>query len=97
MILVLCILSIITLFALKKHDIQQNELQYKNYVENPSLIPILKEPMTYEGFAQNLTEVEEFLLMYLKKSSDDQTKKSQIFLNYLNQLEKVPNILNEKY
>lgn len=97
LILVLCILSIVTLFALKKHDIQQNELQYKNYVENPSLIPILKEPMTYEGFAQNLTEVEEFLLMYLKKSSDDQTKKSQIFLNYLNQLEKVPNILNEKY
>lgn len=97
LILVLSVLSVVTFMALQKHSTQQSELQYKNYIENPSLIPILKEPANYEELAQNLANVEEFLLTYLKKTSDEQDKKNQIFFNYLNQLEKMPNVLNDDY
>lgn len=94
LIVLLCVLSIVLFIILDKHQTQKASLQYKNLMENPSQIPLLKEPSSYSELVSNLSDVENFLLMYLKNSNDDIEKKNQVFSSYLTQIDKLPNVLN---
>lgn len=96
-IVMLCALCFVMFFVLEKYNNHKEVLQFKNYIHNPSQIPLLKEPSSYKSLSQNLSQVERFLLLYFKNSSDSQEKKEQIFSAYLTELNKMPNILNEKY
>lgn len=90
---VLCL----TLFViLNKHHSEKEDLNFKNLIENPSQIPLLKEPSNYSELAKNINKIEEFLLLYLKNTTDNTEKKEQIFISYLDEIEKLPNILNQK-
>lgn len=89
--------SILMFFILNKHNSQREALQYKNLIANPAQIPLLSEPKNYEDLKNNLDSVEKFLLLYLKETNDSKEKKEQIFHSYLKEMEKLPNILNEKY
>jgi len=97
LIALLCALCFILFGILDNHQNQKQILQYKNLMDNPSQIPLLKEPASYSELALNLKNIEAFMLMYLKNSSDNLEKKNQIFANYLTQLDKLPNVLNEKF
>lgn len=96
LLIILGIMCFIMFIILDKHNNHKETLQFKNLITNPSQIPILKEPSDYKQLALNLKNTEDFLLLYLKKSSDNTEKKEQIFSNYLNELDKLPNILNQK-
>ena len=89
------ILSVLVFLISTKQSNTKAYLKYKNLISKPALIPILKTPETLEDFAQNISEVEEFMKLYLKFSKDDNEKKEQIFTNYLNEMLKVENITNE--
>ncbi len=97
LIVMLCALCFVMFFILDRYNNQKATLQFKNFIQNPSQIPLLKEPSSYKNLSYNLSQVEDFLLLYFKYSSDSQEKKEQIFASYLKELEKMPNILNEKY
>lgn len=97
LIALLCAFCFIMFFILDNHQNQKELLQYKNLMENPSQIPLLKEPASYSELSDNISSVEKFLLMYLKNSSDTDDKKNSIFANYLSELDKLPNVLNEKF
>lgn len=97
LIALLCGLCLVMYFVLDSHKSQKQILGYKNLIENPSLIPLLKEPADYQELANNIADVEKFLLMYLKNASDNQEKKNQVFISYLSELDKLPNVLNEKF
>ncbi|MBQ4647195.1 MAG: hypothetical protein IJB79_07590 [Candidatus Gastranaerophilales bacterium] len=96
LIVMLCALCISLFHILNSHQDQKEVLQFKNLIENPSQIPLLKEPMSFEEFAKNIKQVEDFLHLYFENSSDSQDKKEQIFASYLKELEKLPNVLNLK-
>lgn len=97
MIIILGVLCVSLLVILKGHDEQRVNLQYRNLINNPAQIPMLKEPSTYIQLNHNLKDVEDFLALYLKNSSDSADKKTQVFISYLNQIEKMPNVLNQKF
>lgn len=84
-------------FILNKHDSQRTVLQYKNLMENPAQIPLLKEPSNYTDLAYNLSEVENFLLLYLSQTKDSTEKKNQVFASFLTELNKIPNVLNQNF
>jgi len=89
--------GILMFFILNKHDGQREVLQFKNLISNPAQIPLLKEPSSYEDLKNNLSAVEDFLLLYLQQSDDTKEKKEQVFYAYIDELNKLPNILNEKF
>ena len=97
MIVVLGVLCVSLSVILNKHDNQRITLQYKNLMQNPAQIPMLKTPATYIELSHNLKEVEDFLTLYLENSTDSQDKKNQIFASYLIQVQKMPNVLNQKF
>ena len=97
LIVLLFALCISMFFILKNHENQKEILQLNNLMQNPSQIPLLKEPASYDELADNLINVDKFLYVYLKNSKDNKDKKNQIFATYLNQLDKMPNVLNLKY
>ena len=72
-------------------------MQFKNLSNNPSQIPLLKEPLTYSELAKNLSDVEEFLLAYLHQSRDNFEKREQVFSSFMLEIEKIPFVLNDKY
>ena len=82
-------------FVLNKHNNYKAELNFKNLTLNPSNIPELKEPTSYKELADNLNEVQNFLLIYLKYSKDPIEKKERIFISYLDEMNKLPHITNE--
>ncbi len=82
-------------FITKKHNMHKTELYYKNLMSNPAAIPELKEPRDYGELVQNLSDVENFLLVYLKYSSDSDDKKERIFTAFLTEIDKLPHITNE--
>lgn len=96
LITTLSALCLILFVILDKHDNQKEALKFKNLIENPSQIPILNEYSNYDKLAKNLNKVEDFLELYLRNSSDNQEKKEQIFIAYLNELDKLPNLLSQK-
>ena len=89
--------SVLMFFILTKHDSEREVLQFKNLISNPSQIPLLREPKNYKDLKTNLFSVEEFLLLYLQQTDDSQEKKDQVFSAYLEELNKLPNILNERF
>ncbi len=97
MIVVLGVLCISLMVILSRHDNQRITLQYKNLIQNPAQIPMLKEPKTYIELSHNLKDVEDFLTLYLENSTDSQDRKNQIFASYLTQIQKMPNVLNQKF
>lgn len=96
LITMLCALCLILYVILDKHHTHKETLQFNNLIQNPSQIPLLKEYSNYEDLSKNLKKVEDFLLLYLRNSSDNQDKKDKIFAAYLDELEKLPNLLNLK-
>ncbi|MBR5304079.1 MAG: zinc ribbon domain-containing protein [Candidatus Gastranaerophilales bacterium] len=96
LIATLSVLCLIMFVILDKHHDEKEVLKFKNLIENPAQIPILKESADYGELSKNLSKVEEFLLLYLRNSSDGDEKKEQIFISYLNELEKLPKIANQK-
>ena len=84
-------------FILNKHDNQREVLQYRNLMENPAQIPLLKEPSSYSELANDLSKVEDFLFLYLTKTKDSTEKKNQVFAAFLNELNKLPNVLNQNF
>lgn len=97
LLMMIIAVSILMFFILNKHNTQREVLQFKNLIANPAQIPLLREPKTYDELKNNLASVEKFLLLYLKQTNDSKEKKEQIFHSYLNEMEKLPNILSEKY
>ncbi len=95
MIIVSIVLCGVMYFILNKHNSYKSELNYKNLTLNPANIPELKEPSSYDEFIENLKDVENFLLIYLKYSDDPTDKKERIFISYLNEMSKLPHITNE--
>ncbi len=95
-IVILCITFALSLnIFLSKQQEGKLRLQYKNKISRPQLIPELKEPENYHSLAQNLIEVEDFLALYLKYSTDDKEKKEKIFTNYLDEINKISHITSE--
>ena len=43
-------------FILGKHHTQKEILEFKNLIQNPSQIPILKESSNYNDFAKNISK-----------------------------------------
>ena len=99
--LVICMLVIslilcgIMYFVLNKHNKYKSELNYRNLMSNPANIPELKEPSNYKELVDNLKDVQNFLLIYLKYSNDSIEKKERIFIAYLDEINKLPHITNE--
>ena len=83
LIALLCAFSFVMFFILDNHQDKNDILRYKNYMENPAVIPMLKEPQNYLELSSNIKEVVDFLKMYLKNTSDNQDKKNQIFASFL--------------
>lgn len=88
-------LSLILYMALQSHKNKKMQLQFKNYMNNPSQIPELKEPQNTKELSSNLSSVENFLLLYLKYSQDSSEKKQQVFIAFLNEMEKLPHLTND--
>lgn len=95
LIVVISIFSLSLNFFLSKQTENKLKLQYKNMMNKPELIPELKEPKNYSELSDNLTKTEQFLSLYLKYSTDSKEKKQQIFINYLNEINKIPHITSE--
>lgn len=96
------VLLIISLFlgaflynALEKQNAKKQLLQYRNLLNNPQQIPELKEPLGFNDLYENLSDVENFLMIYLKFSDDTNDKKERIFISYLNEMNKLSHITNE--
>ena len=84
----------ISLFIAKQTTIRE-KLKFKNYMTNVALIPTLKESKTYSELNKNFSDVEDFLYLYLKYSNDDNSQKEQIFIGFLNELDKLPHLTSE--
>lgn len=82
-------------FSLSRYNEQKMALKFKNYINNPSQIPELKEPNNYDDLLNNLSEVELFLKLYLKYSNDPIEKKEQVFASYMTEMDKLPHLTNE--
>ena len=97
LLMMLVAVSVLLYFILTKHDSQREILKFKNLRTNPAQIPLLKQPADYISLKDNLLSVEKFLNLYIIQSQDSIEKKMQIYSAFLQQLEKLPNILNLKY
>ena len=95
MVIAALVLVGVVYFTTNKHNAYKTELYYKSLMLNPSNIPELKEPQNYNELMDNLSEVQNFLLLYLKYSNDPIEKKDSIFTSYLDEMDKLSHITNE--
>lgn len=95
LVIIAFFLTIILFVGFQKHNAKKQFLKYKSYINNPSRIPQLKEPVSTKEFTDSLGSVEEFLLLYLKYTKDNTEKKQQVFNSYLKEIEKAPHLTNE--
>lgn len=94
-IILLCLIGFMFIknyFAYNMFDFNRSE--YEKYVENPSSIPELVQPETFEGLIKNLKEVQYFLELYLKFTDDDMDTKLETFDKYRKELLKLQNFNN---
>ncbi len=94
-VIVSLVLSSILYMGVENHKNKKRMLQFKNYMNNPSQIPELKEPGSFNELSSNLSSVENFLLLYLKFSQDTQEKKQQVFIAFLKEMDKLSHLTNE--
>ncbi|MCD8377433.1 MAG: zinc-ribbon domain-containing protein, partial [Candidatus Gastranaerophilales bacterium] len=71
-----------------------DRMKYRQYVENPSLIPELSQPETLNGLVDNLKDIQNFLALYLKVADDNTDTKLETFDKYRKELLKLQNFDN---
>ena len=74
-----------------------DKIKYQHYKDDPSLIPELTQPKTLEGLVDNLKDVQNFLVLYLKVSDDDLDTKLETFDKYRKEILKMQNFDNTNF
>ncbi len=92
MIFIVMVLVVGFYIILSSQSATKDALNFKSMLKNPMKIPMLVEPSSFEGIRTNFYDIEKFLLMYMKYSKDTMDIKEQVFANYLNEINKLPNI-----
>ncbi len=80
---------------ISNNNFNLDKSKYESYMEDPSSIPELVQPESMQDLAKNLKEVQNFLVLYLKYSSDSTEQKDKVFNNYRQQLLKIETFSNE--
>lgn len=94
-IVVSIIFAVILFNIYGKHFSNKQSLQFNNYVQNPERIPELKEPKSFEEFSENIYNVEDFLELFLKYTKEPESKKEQLFISYLNEMNKLTHVTTD--
>lgn len=94
-LIVVVIFSLCVGLVIQRQNSISLGLKYKNYLNNPLLIPEFKEVNSYHELKNNFSNVNDFLELYLKFSNDSNETKEQIFMSYLKEAQKVSHITSE--
>ena len=80
---------------LPSHHLKIEKSTYEKYTQCPTTIPELTQPQTLQNLVNNLRDVQNFLILYLKYSDDSVDKKTEIFKNYRKQIKVIETMSNE--
>lgn len=89
LIVMFVLVAMVLFFILNTHNEKKARLDYKNLIENPSLIPKINDTKSYSELLDDFKSTQKFLLLYFRYSRDSIDKKQQIFAKYLDELDKL--------